>query len=285
MTDTNSQLTAADYREAANRAPELKGRLSVLPCQGGFYWSHLEPEDVDNQCMSSGPYPSEVAAFAAAFAEFSVAPPSVTRFPYIADWFPEAMAELPSFIPEEWEDDSWRNDECPKFKASISAQGGLFVWVEYGPPEQQVMANRYLVQWMDRETEADILSTDDWTEVLATVQAFTMNGSAELDPLDSVGTAIRRGATADQIGRIAAAFVTELREDLGESTVQEIRRLNAAEAPYSGICHTHDFCDANMPMADAFESVMGREVDGENDDDCALWGAAWNVAVTAFLTA
>ena len=44
------------------------------------------------------------------------------------------------------------------------------------------------------------------------------------------------------------------------------------------ICHSHDYCDANEIMAEAFKNVVGREIDLQSDDDRELWCDAWDVA-------
>lgn len=76
---------------------------------------------------------------------------------------------------------------------------------------------------------------------------------------------------------IAAKFSAILREWIGEEKVAEVVRRNAAE-PHPSICHTHDFCDANMAMAEAWERLTGRR-----PQDCPerLWDAAWDIAKRA----
>lgn len=44
------------------------------------------------------------------------------------------------------------------------------------------------------------------------------------------------------------------------------------------VCHSHDFCDANMAMGAAFENVFGRPWNDESDMDEAIWAFAWDVA-------
>ena len=76
---------------------------------------------------------------------------------------------------------------------------------------------------------------------------------------------------------IARLFCRNLRAELPAETIAQIVRLNAAESD-SSICHSHDFCDANEPMAAAFESAMGREIELGSGSDCALWDSAWTIA-------
>lgn len=86
---------------------------------------------------------------------------------------------------------------------------------------------------------------------------------------------------------IADAFATAIEQDCADD-LETIRARNASPA-YAGCCASHDFCDANMPMADAFEAVMGRPfvpADGPvADADLTLVNEAWNIARTSRLTA
>lgn len=81
-----------------------------------------------------------------------------------------------------------------------------------------------------------------------------------------------------QIEAIGALFVEQLRADLTPEQFAEMQNLNSTAD--DGVCHSHDYCDANMTMADAFEQVVGREIDTQDDDDRALWSSAWRYALT-----
>jgi hypothetical protein len=76
--------------------------------------------------------------------------------------------------------------------------------------------------------------------------------------------------------RLAAEFAMVLADYIGRDKVADVRLLNAAD-PDKRICHSHDFCDANMVMFDAFKEIMGRNVDMESDADLALWSDAWKL--------
>ncbi len=76
--------------------------------------------------------------------------------------------------------------------------------------------------------------------------------------------------------RLAQTFHGIVRRELPEH-LERIDRLNS-EPSYTGMCATHDFCDTNMLMAEAFERVVGRESDVSAHVDVALWNKAWNVA-------
>lgn len=61
--------------------------------------------------------------------------------------------------------------------------------------------------------------------------------------------------------RVAAEFVSVLRSWLSKHEWQEMVRLNAASES-SGICHSHDYCDANQAMLEALErlGVVGQRL-------------------------
>jgi hypothetical protein len=79
---------------------------------------------------------------------------------------------------------------------------------------------------------------------------------------------------------LARAFSQDIQASLTPRQFQEVLDRNAAEAN-NGVCHTHDFMDANMPMSDAFVALTGHEVDGNDDADVDLWNAAWDIAKAA----
>ncbi len=76
---------------------------------------------------------------------------------------------------------------------------------------------------------------------------------------------------------LAAAFARHLRAQLNPETMEEVNRLNREEYG-PNVCASHDFCDANMPMAEAFESLFGREVELNDDADLNIWAEAWDLA-------
>lgn len=93
---------------------------------------------------------------------------------------------------------------------------------------------------------------------------------------------------AEQAERLAAAFSAVVRRDLG-AHLPEIVRRNGTEG-YAGACATHDFCDANMLMEEAFRDEFGyapgddgcRDGLGEDgkrhDAALRLWNHAWTLA-------
>lgn len=88
------------------------------------------------------------------------------------------------------------------------------------------------------------------------------------------------------IHAIALMFGRELRDALNPEQMDEVLARNAVETD-SQICHSHDFCDANMVMLAAFEKLGFTEDDVIPDHSrwprvmeamCGLWSAAWDEA-------
>src|SRR5262245_9279508 len=78
---------------------------------------------------------------------------------------------------------------------------------------------------------------------------------------------------------LSVDFVATLRAWFTKADWDEMcRRNRTSEYAETGCCASHDFCDANEAMALAFENVVGREPKANDDDDCALWSAAWELA-------
>lgn len=106
--------------------------------------------------------------------------------------------------------------------------------------------------------------------------------------------------------RIAKAFADILGDWLTANQWAEMLAKNASPAYGGPVCASHDYCDSNMAMAEAFESVMGREpassfethydatagehvADNPAEEaqctaDSALWNAAWTIAKPRYLT-
>jgi hypothetical protein len=85
---------------------------------------------------------------------------------------------------------------------------------------------------------------------------------------------------------VARKFSQLLRKEMQADLDIAIKR-NRAERDH-GVCHTHDFCDANMVM-DAAMRACGIDPDKAKDEDgepiepfdaefTALWNEAWNIA-------
>tara|TARA_Y100000310_G_scaffold289139_1_gene315330 strand:- start:311 stop:838 length:528 start_codon:yes stop_codon:yes gene_type:complete len=110
-----------------------------------------------------------------------------------------------------------------------------------------------------------------------------------------VGEVVRGGGCSGAVvldalpEAIAAEFSAIVRDELGEH-LEAINKKNADNAP--DLCATHDYCDANMLMLEAFEKVMFREPfsgialeegicsEGDTQRDCDLLNAAWTISAT-----
>jgi hypothetical protein len=86
-----------------------------------------------------------------------------------------------------------------------------------------------------------------------------------------------------QITLIAGRFAEVLRSWLTPEEFTAMQRMNREDPRYAyPICASHDFCDANMAMMEAFESVTGSTLIPEEGDiaeaDTKLWNDAWDHA-------
>jgi hypothetical protein len=90
----------------------------------------------------------------------------------------------------------------------------------------------------------------------------------------------------EQETSLAYEFAAILREWLSEAEFEEVRRRNALpEYDDAGACASHDFCDANIVMEEAFKRVFNREPDVSTEADTDIWNTAWDTAKREFLTA
>ncbi len=93
---------------------------------------------------------------------------------------------------------------------------------------------------------------------------------------------------ADEVQRIAGRFAQLLLEEIGLINMRETDARNTAE-PSPGVCHSHDFCDANMVMDEAFTEVTGGSLSSllpdkpGIDEANTLWSLSWDYANLAGL--
>lgn len=96
--------------------------------------------------------------------------------------------------------------------------------------------------------------------------------------------------------RIAQKFADLLRAYLSAEAWASLCRANADLEPDDSICCSHDYCDANEFMLEAFETFMDELPFADPDVDCldaiihedamnALWNAAWEEAKRLHFTA
>lgn len=81
--------------------------------------------------------------------------------------------------------------------------------------------------------------------------------------------------------RVARAFCKELRAYLTPSLIGKVVARNKREENKS-ICHSHDFCDANQIMLNAFQRcrlINPASERAQNESDAnSLWNDAWTIA-------
>lgn len=82
---------------------------------------------------------------------------------------------------------------------------------------------------------------------------------------------------------LGKAFAADLLDYLGAKKFAEVCKRNDLET--TDCCHSHDFCDANMVMLNAYCRLTGTD---ENDVDieaaCELFNDAWDYARAYLLT-
>lgn len=80
--------------------------------------------------------------------------------------------------------------------------------------------------------------------------------------------------------KLAREFCKVLREWLTPEEMLEVAERNRVE-DRPGVCHSHDFCDANMAMLEAAKN-LGYVIDDEDISDetfsDGLWNEAWDKA-------
>jgi len=162
-------------------------------------------------------------------------------------------ATLPP-IPAGFEDVSHPIDACP---SHFHPARNLSLYVDFADPAEREFPElpRFHLFRDDPETGArtDFISSDDWTDVLAVL--------------------------------MGELFADLFCEDMSPGVIATVRERNASPRYAGSICATHDFCDANQVMADAFAQTMGRDlIMGDDEpgqqDDFRLWGKAWDHAKT-----
>lgn len=84
----------------------------------------------------------------------------------------------------------------------------------------------------------------------------------------------------DAVQVIGRKFLDVLEDWLTKDELKEMAQKERDE-PIAGVCYSHDYCDANMAMDLAWRRLMMRP-NLQNDDDIALWTAAWDWARARF---
>lgn len=85
--------------------------------------------------------------------------------------------------------------------------------------------------------------------------------------------------------RVARAFADVLRQWLTPDEWAEMHRRNATYQS-TGACASHDFCDANMAMLEAFKACgvpFETDANGPTPATARTWSRAWNIAARDYL--
>lgn len=123
--------------------------------------------------------------------------------------------------------------------------------------------------------EANIL-TDRLEEIRDLNKNLFTEGKISQEGLQRVGDELVDLIVKRQILLIADKFSELLFNGLGFNTMTEVVKRN--EVYGEGICATHDFVDANEFMAEAFEEVMGYEMNISNQKHVETWNDSWELA-------
>lgn len=177
-------------------------------------------------------------------------------------------------------DDSWHNDVAPHFRFERD-NAAVELWFYNADPN-------------DRANEGDSIPPDQPRYV---VYDCPPDAAGQLEPIPDYGAANVAYQGEDGCAAVAAflrltrlpqavgdKFAKLLRRELTDAEFREMRVRNREE-PDSGICHSHDFCDANMPMAEALLVVTGCEPSFDHDAITELWNQAFDYAKAEHLTA
>lgn len=78
------------------------------------------------------------------------------------------------------------------------------------------------------------------------------------------------------IEKLARDFSDVLQKWLTPEQMEEVNKRNAAETS-PGVCHSHDFCDANEAMLEAYAKQMCPDEMG-TPESLSAWDAAWHLA-------
>jgi hypothetical protein len=72
-------------------------------------------------------------------------------------------------------------------------------------------------------------------------------------------------------------FSKELRQTLTAEEMTQVISRNRNETD-PNVCHSHDFCDANVALLTAFENIYGYEPKLSDEDTINLMNAVWSLA-------
>lgn len=87
----------------------------------------------------------------------------------------------------------------------------------------------------------------------------------------------------EKIG-LARIFGEKVQEALTVGQFRAMIDRNKTQDPLSPVCHSHDFCDANVLMGDAWQEMFGQPfpmADDATETEMEIWNDAWAIAKAA----
>ncbi len=179
----------------------------------------------------------------------------------LARQFPDYDMETLPDLPDAWVSVTGPHDPFPVFEIK-AGNGAVFLHIDHPDRAQRIPDTgcaRFIIM-----ASADGQIDDDTKMVVE-------------DEWD-------RAHEAVMIEVVALLFAAGLAETIGADALAKVKRRNRQSlsdpATPSGVCASHDFCDANMVMADAIQAATGEYPNGDNP----LWNPAWTAAKLNWLT-
>ena len=162
------------------------------------------------------------------------------------------------------EDVSWHNDTCPSW---LGADHQLYV--DYADlalrenGDEWTDCGRYILYPVDDEGQL-VCDPDD-----------VAREGVVSDDLDVIDAHLKAWAVAKTFGGRLAEYLSP------EEMAKAIKRNRSERDPKYQImvCHSHDFCDANMAMLEAMEANGYVELMPLDDGYSSVWRKAWSIAV------
>jgi hypothetical protein len=160
--------------------------------------------------------------------------------------------------PIGWKSEHWHNNACPCWVSSADDNGlSMVLWAEHAKPEMRELQSPRFELCL-RESDGTYepmgwgLQTEDYSEILAAIARPPKHDAATLARY--FGEVIRQWLTPEEMASVIAR--------------------NAVETdPH--VCHSHDFCDANMAM---LRAMAPEQFAPDDEEQTARINAAWDIA-------
>jgi len=100
-----------------------------------------------------------------------------------------------------------------------------------------------------------------------------------MDDVDAVRADLDRARAEETPRKLAVEFSKIIRRWLTPLQLSQVVIMNRKN-PNKNICATHEFCDANVAMDEAFAIVTGQPASADLNDETTLelWVKAWQIA-------